>query len=176
MMAFIVCIVCLVLLAFGIRNNYLYYKKANALFNVKGELNVQTLILFSNNELISRIMKILKETGEDLKIQCGDTYYMTISSNIKPCELCGKLDLLQSLMIHKRYDGKNEIVIKDSIDKIIFDIWLDYGHNPRYRNILRREIAMLLERGDISNSTYNEIYRRVYLFERNALNTGGVVK
>lgn len=173
MLAFIVCIVCSVLFIWWAYNYHIYTKRANELFNVTDVLKVETLMLFSNEELVYRIMKILKKTGKRLNIQCGDDYYVPVPKDITAKELAAKLEILQDLMIRKRYESKNEIPVKDSIDRIIFDIWLDYGYKPNYRNILRREMAILLDKGDISNSTYNEIYRRAYMFERDALNKGG---
>ena len=121
-------------------------------------------------------MKILKKSGKRLNIQCGDDYYVPVPKDITAKELAAKLGILQDLMIRKRYESKNEIPVKDSIDRIIFDIWLDYGYKPNYRNILRREMAILLDKGDISNSTYNEIYRRAYMFERDTLSARGVTE
>lgn len=171
-MSIILCGVLGILFIFYCRNRYICYQKANKLFDITDCLKLETIILFSHEELAKRIMKIIKKTNKSLEIQVADNSYLLIPRNISKNELLSKIDIAQSLMIYKRYD-KNEQLVKETVDKQIFDIWLDYGYKQNYRVIFRREILNLLDSGEISNSTYNEMYRRMFCFERNKYGAGG---
>lgn len=173
MLSIVLCVVIGILFIYYCRNRYIYYQRENELFNVTEFLKLETIILFSHKELVGHIMKIMKKTNKPLNIQVADNSYLFIPANISKAELFSKIDLAQTLMIRRRYDGKNDEPVKDTVDKNIFDIWLDYGYKQNYRTILRREMATLLENDEISNSTYNEMYRRAFLFERNKYRNKG---
>lgn len=145
---------------------YTCYERANDLFNVTTCLRLETIILFSHEELAKRTMKIIKRTNKPLKIQVADDEYLSIPNNLSKEELLAKMDVLQSLMIHKRYCGENEAIVKEAVNRHLFDIWLDYGDKQNYRTILKREMLRLLDSEEISNSTYNEMYRRAFRFKR----------
>lgn len=157
-------------------DRYVSYQKLNSLFEVDEVLKLETVILFSNEELARRILKIIKRTGKPLKVELADNYSFIVPVDISKKELLDKFELAQSLMIEKRYDGRDEITVKECVDKKIFDTWLDYGYKQNYRVILKREMLSMFETGEISNSTYNEMYRRAYLFERDKYAKGGLYK
>lgn len=169
MFTFILLIITGVLFIWWLKCGYMNYQKMNFLFNVEDTLDFETAILFSNEELARRILKIVKRTNKPLTVRIADNYSFIVPADISKTEILAKLDDAQSLMIHKRYNGKDEILVKDYLDRMLFDIWLDYGYKYKYRTILKREMDYLLEKGELSNSSYNEIYRRAFYFERNKL-------
>ena len=166
MVSIILCAIFLIFTIYRCKEWIIYQQKENDLFNATNALNFETIILFSNYEITRRVLEIIKKTGKGVRIQCGNSSWLLISNDVCKDELLSKLELIQDVMIYKRYHGKNENFVKDNVDQILFDTWIDYGYRQNYRTILKREMANLLNSGEISNATYNEMYRRAYLFER----------
>lgn len=135
------------------------------LFENKEVIDEKALTLFSNRELSRKIIKNIKARGKSLNIQCGSQYALEISKDVSKEVILEKIELLQQLMISKRYSGDKEENLENDIDAKMLDIWIDYGDNAKYRKKFERVILDELERGKISKEVFYEMYNRFYLFE-----------
>jgi len=80
--------------------------------------------------------------------------------------LLNQIEEKQDFMIDKRYNPDSEYVVEEWIKKVMYDIWLDYGYKNNYKKLFWREISRLYSSGEVSTSSYNEIYRRFYKYKQ----------
>lgn len=143
-------------------------EKAKKIFKSGDELLLKDIILFSNDELASWIKKSLKKEKKKVKI----VYFNAKSKIIENCYSQKEISkVIRDIRWFLKLDayGRKNSAIEDSVDEKILEIWLLHGQNKKYRTIFRNEVHKLIHEGKISNSTFNEMYRRFYKFERNEI-------
>ena len=100
---------------------------------------------------------------------------MIFEKNDTKKEIIKKIVIIQSFLERQRYITKDYYVgIKDSVDKKVLDVWIEYGNNSNYRRIFGNKIYNLWESGEISITTFNMLSRRFYEFNRNEPKMGDV--
>lgn len=156
------CIICFMVVVWWLIGYFQFKLREKELFNSLENLEESTIVLFSNRELSNRIMKIINKTNKDLEIRCRNNYVLRISKDISKKELINKLDLFQQYMIEKT----NDKAITDDIDLKMFVIWINYGHNVRYRKSFERIIIRQLEAKEITAREFHEMYNRFYFFTK----------
>jgi len=150
---------------------YLFVKDYKEEKNIKKEfisneiIHLDTLILFSNAEFANRIKRYYKHKYKNLKFEYADGKYRNIRTSMSKSEIKNSLEEAQDFMIARRYEPDKNYIVKDYITSIIFDVWLDYAYKSNYKILLKRELYRMLDEGTISNSSYNEISKRLRKFK-----------
>lgn len=160
MAVYCICLVVFIMWCKFIFNNN---RRKKELFNVSDILKLETVILFSNYELVNYIMKIMRKSSKNLKIQCSPHNYIYAELDLKPKELRKRIETFQKTMINETDEIQD--YSRKGITELIYSIWIQYGMKRNYRTILVRELKFLLENAYISQNMYIEAYKRIYMFE-----------
>lgn len=126
---------------------------------------LKTVVCFSIYELTKRLKWYYGKDGEKILIEYADKKYIELDTKESQEELIEKLDKIQDFMISKRYKPDEIYVVKDNISKIMHDIWLDYAYKSNYKNLFWREMNRMFSEAKVPKSSYNEIYRRFYMYK-----------
>ena len=126
---------------------------------------LQTVMTFSNLELIKRLKRYYKGSKKIVFIEYSKGKHLVIFTDCSQKYLLEKLEQKQRYMINNRYELESNAELTDTVDSIIYDLWLDYAYKVNYENLFWREINDSYEAGKMSNSSYNEIYRRFYKYK-----------
>ena len=165
MLTIIVCIVIVLIAVYYFSRIFEEEKKIEVLLTSSDIIPLTVVMAFSTTELIERIKCYYRKKGKRLKIEYSDGKYIEFHTSCSKEYLINLLDNKQDFIISKRYKPDDEYFVKDDIDKIMYDIWLDYAYRDNYKKIFWREMYNKLSRGEVSNSTYSEIYRRFYRYK-----------
>lgn len=124
---------------------------------------IDLIICFSNSEFIRRFKRYFK--GSIMLYEYADGKYFEINSASSENHLLYLIERKQEFMIDKRYEPDKEYEVNDYINKIMYEIWLDYSYSRKYKTLFWREISNLYREREVSLSTYNEINRRFYKYK-----------
>lgn len=164
----ILAILCLVVIGIG----YLGYisdkeKKIKAWFLSNDKIiPLDVLMCFSNTEFVQRFKRYFGSCSQNFLLEYADGKYVEINSLSSERHLLKQIEQKQDFMIDKRYNPDDEYVVKDSIKKVMFNIWLDYGYKDNYKKLFWNEMVRLYDSGDVATSTFNEINRRFYKYKQ----------
>lgn len=162
------CFIVLIICIYYVVEHIKYIENVRMVIREGKDLLLKDIILFSNEELARRVKESFNDCFRSVKIVYFNDNYITLKDTDTKKEIMKKLDEVQDILIEERHSDQPTVnsAIEDYIDEKMLDIWLDYGYNPRYRIIFKREMYYMLERDEISNSTFNRMYRRFYQFNR----------
>ena len=141
-------------------------KIKNLFLSSEGLVDLHVVELFSTYDLVNRIKMYYPKDTKSLKVEYFPGKYTAINLKDSQLDIIKQLDDLQEHIISKRYCDTNEYIINDFLEKLIYDLWLDYSCKNNYRQIFKRHLYVLLEDGEISDSTFNELSRRFFDFEK----------
>lgn len=144
---------------------YKLEKNKKELFTENEVITLEKVMIFSLIEFTSRLKRYYGRKGKTILVEYADGKYVAIDTKGTQLSMINKLDEVQNFMISKRYNPDDNYVVKDSINKIMYDIWLDYAYKGNYRSLFWREMNTMLEDNKISKYSYNEIYRRFTKYE-----------
>ncbi len=163
---------------FMINQIYNYIEKERNiknLFSSDEMLKASTIILFSNKDLVRVIRNFLITTKKDIKVECFKEDYLVLRNSDSDDEITEKINHIRKSIIEKKCKEGDKFSIGDYVDNIMLNIWLDYGHEKYYRRLFKKEMYRLLNSGEIADSSFNEMYRRFYKFDRSKIMIGGIV-
>lgn len=129
------------------------------------KIPLETVLMFSLYEFTKRLKRYYGKAGKTILIEYADDKWAALNTRDSQAEMIEVLEEAQGFMISKRYDPDENYVVKDSINKIMYDLWLDYAYKGNYSVLFWREINEMYSKYDISKSTYNEVYRRFYKYK-----------
>ncbi len=166
MVTFIACCTFFILIGVNIYGYIAYQNKISELIIDCDEVKLRNVILFSNEDIAKAIRKRLDKGEKFVKIYYFNKHYIKINDTEgKEC-IKRRIEDIQDFLIEKSDLNLDNSLINNKIDERIMEVWIDYGYNQRYRRIFRTELEDMIETEKISNSTYNQIYRRFYKFEK----------
>lgn len=129
-------------------------------------ISLETIMGFSNEELVKRLKFYYKNQDKKVLLEYADGKYLEISTNDSEKALMKQIESKQDFMIDKRYNPDDEYVVKECINKIMYENWLDYAYKSNYKTLFWREMNRLYGSGEVSTSSYNEVYRRFYKYKQ----------
>jgi len=127
---------------------------------------LDVVMCFSNAEFVKRLKKYFDGSAKKMLLEYADGKYIEINTASSENRLLNQIEEKQDFMIDKRYNPDSEYVVEEWIKKVMYDIWLDYGYKNNYKKLFWREISRLYSSGEVSTSSYNEIYRRFYKYKQ----------
>jgi len=148
-----------------------YFKEEKAiskLFINKDTIPINTLMRFSNEDFVDCIIKYNQGFCK-INVEYADKKYFQIDAKDSKKDILLKLEQIQKTMIEKRYNPDGEYIIKDKINKIIYDIWLDYSYKETYRKIFKEQVHAMFENDELSRYEFNEVSRRFTVIDMNDL-------
>lgn len=132
------------------------------LLTSSNKLSLEIIMGYSNFELIRRLKYYYKEKARLIFLEYTDGKHLMISTAKPIKDLIKELEQKQELIINM--SGKDG-GLKDPINQTIYQIWLNYAYSSNYKKLFWQEITEMYSKGEISTSTYNEIYRRFYKYK-----------
>lgn len=140
-------------------------RKIKRLLTSTDKLPMKVVVGFSVNELIDRLKAYYSSDSKKIFIEYADDKYLEINTNDTKEYILGRIDEIQEFMIRKRYEPDEEYVVKEYLSRVMHDLWLDYSYRNNYKTIFWREIGGKYSEGEISTSSYNQIYKRFYSYK-----------
>lgn len=140
-------------------------KRIKRLLTASDKLSLTVVTSFSIDELVDRIKTYYHGDNKKIFIEYADDKYLEINTNDTKEYILGRIDEIQEFMIRKRYEPDEEYVVKEYLSRVMHDLWLDYSYRNNYKTIFWREIGGKYSEGEISTSSYNQIYRWFYSYK-----------
>ena len=147
-------------------NNIKQALRIKRFFVTKSVIKVSEMVTFSIDELVKGIKKYRENKDKDFLIEYEDNQYIELSNDDTKENLRKKLENIQDLLIRKRYIDGSEKSVNDYVVNIMHDIWVDFAHNRKYEDVFWRQMYRKLNDGDISDSTFNAVYRNFYSIKK----------
>lgn len=140
-------------------------KNKKKLLTSSRNLPLETVVSFSLVELTSRLKRYYRKEGKTILIEYADDKWVAINTNDTQLMMLKVLDEAQDFMISKRYNPDEEYAVREYINSIMHDIWLDYAYKSNYKALFWGEMNYKYASGEVSTSSYNEVYRRFYKYK-----------